>query len=156
MENKTLPKRKHPVHFDMKDKNIPKVIFLTVCSKGKKKIFANDSVHKLLVDSWSKAEYWAVGKYVIMPDHIHLLCCNANYKYPDLKPWVKYWKSEVSKKWFNIREQPIWQNDFWDRQMRSYENYYKKWEYIRNNPVRAGYVKNANEWIYQGQLNILF
>ncbi len=152
----SLPKRKNPAHFFMSDKTILGIIFLTVCSKDRKKILANESAHKLLVEAWNKAEYWKVGKYIIMPDHIHLLCCNANYKFPDLKPWVKYWKSEVSKKWYSIADQPIWQNDYWDRQIRSHENFYKKWEYIRNNPVRAGYVKNADNWIHQGQLNILF
>jgi REP element-mobilizing transposase RayT len=50
---------------------------------------------------------------------------------------------------------PIWQVDFWDTQLRKSENYGSKCEYVKNNPVRAGLVTNANEWPYQGEINVL-
>lgn len=91
-----------------------------------------------------------------MPNHIHLFCVNSDYKHPDLKPWVKYWKTLVSKKWPYPHEQPIWQNDFGDRQLRNGEHYERKWLYIRNNPVNHGLVDNADNWPYQGQMEVLF
>jgi putative transposase len=109
----------------------------------------------LITDCWNKADYWVVGKFIIMPDHIHLFCANANYKYPDLKPWVSYWKYLVSKSWPYKEECPIWQPDFWDRQLRSGEHYGRKWEYIRNNPVDKGLSARSEDWAYQGELNIL-
>ncbi len=39
--------------------------------------------------------------------------------------------------------------------MRSDESYEEKWLYVRNNPVRAGLVNHADEWPYQGELNVL-
>jgi hypothetical protein len=39
--------------------------------------------------------------------------------------------------------------------MRRSESYAEKWDYGRNNPVRAGLVKHADDWPYQGELNIL-
>jgi hypothetical protein len=48
-----------------------------------------------------------------------------------------------------------WQTDHWDTRLRSGESYDAKWEYVRNNPVRAGLVKTADEWPYQGELNVL-
>jgi hypothetical protein len=39
--------------------------------------------------------------------------------------------------------------------LRRDENYHQKWEYVRANPVRAGLVKDAEEWNYQGALNYL-
>ncbi len=122
-DNKILKSRKTPVHFvPLKRHNKPSIIFLTVCSKNKKKIFARNEIHKLIVHSWSKANFWAVGKYIIMPDHIHLFCVNADSKHPDLKSWVKYWKSLVSNNWPSPEEQPIWQNNFWNRQLRNNEH----------------------------------
>ena len=38
-----------------------------------------------------------------------------------------------------------WQSDHWDTRLRSGESYDAKWEYVRNNPVRAGLVKTAEE-----------
>ena len=50
---------------------------------------------------------------------------------------------------------PLFQRDCWDRQLRTGESYKQKWEYVRNNPVRKGLVANADEWPYQGELNVL-
>ena len=53
------------------------------------------------------------------------------------------------------RNPPLWQRDCWDRQLRTGESYTQKWEYVRNNPVRKGLVANADDWPYQGELNVL-
>jgi len=52
-------------------------------------------------------------------------------------------------------ESPIFQRDCWDTQLRRGENYHEKWEYVRNNPVRLGWVAVANEWPFGGVLNDL-
>ncbi|PYJ59756.1 MAG: hypothetical protein DME74_11770 [Verrucomicrobia bacterium] len=48
-----------------------------------------------------------------------------------------------------------WQRDFWDRQLRRGESYAEKWKYVENNPVRHGHVQRAEDWLYQGELNVL-
>jgi hypothetical protein len=35
------------------------------------------------------------------------------------------------------------------------ENYHEKWEYVRQNPVRKGFVPSPDDWPYQGILNEL-
>jgi len=40
-----------------------------------------------------------------------------------------------------------------DRLLRSDESLSAKWEYIRQNPVRAGLVADPDEWPYQYQFN---
>ena len=40
--------------------------------------------------------------------------------------------------------------------LRRDESYTDKWEYIRENPVRAGLVKDSDDWPYQGSLNDLY
>jgi len=50
---------------------------------------------------------------------------------------------------------PLFQRDCWDRQLRTGESYVQKWAYVRNNPVRKGLVANADDWPYQGRMNIL-
>ena len=54
-----------------------------------------------------------------------------------------------------IRNPPLFQRDCWDRQLRTGESCAQKWEYVRNNPVRKGLVANADDWPYQGRMNIL-
>ena len=43
----------------------------------------------------------------------------------------------------------------WDRRLRDSDSYEEKWEYIRNNPVRHKLVTRAEDWPYQGELNVL-
>jgi hypothetical protein len=72
-----------------------------------------------------------------------------------LKQWVKYWKALASLNWPRPNNHPIWQRDAWDSQLRRHESYDSKWEYVISNPVRAGLVKEPNDWPFQGELNVL-
>ena len=148
--------RKYPVHTPVITlHNRTDIIFVTVCAKDRKKIFACDEAHRIITETWRQSGKWAVGRYVLMPEHIHFFCAPTEWNGVSLKHWVRYWKSVVSKRWHAVGEHPLWQTDFWDRQLRRGESYGAKWEYVRNNPVRAELVKNINEWPYQGELNVL-
>ncbi len=46
----------------------------------------------------------------------------------------------------------IWEEGFFDHVLRSNESYSQKWNYVRENPVRAGLVKSAADWPYQGEI----
>jgi REP-associated tyrosine transposase len=50
---------------------------------------------------------------------------------------------------------PIWQREFSDHVLRSEEGYDQKWNYVRDNPVRAGFVLNASEWSFAGEIDEL-
>ena len=149
--------RKHPAHHQlMEQSNCSSIVFVTVCSKDRKPLFARSDVHELVVRSWEKADLWIVGRYVLMPDHIHLFCSPAIHEYPPLKKWIQYWKALVSKKWPHPAEQPIWQQDFWDTQLRQSDTYSEKWHYVLNNPVRAGLIGQANHWPFQDEMETLY
>jgi putative transposase len=151
-----LPKRKTPVHMPIAEqRGRTAIIFITVCSKKRKSILPRSDVHDLLMDAWRQGDAWLVGRYVIMPDHIHLFCAPGRLDAPDLKRWIQYWRSMVSRSWPRPDEQPIWQKFFWDTQLRRGENYTSKWEYVRNNPVRAGLCESPEDWPFQGEMNVL-
>jgi REP element-mobilizing transposase RayT len=133
----------------------PIIIFVTMCTDKRKPILANVDAMRLLTGAWRQAGEWLVGRFVIMPDHVHLFCSPATQNPYPLMKWVVYWKSLASKSWPRRRDFPIWQKDFWDRQLRAEENYGDKWEYIRCNPVRHGLVALPEAWPYQGELNVL-
>ncbi len=50
---------------------------------------------------------------------------------------------------------PFWQKEFFDHLIRSGESYSEKWEYMRQNPVRAGLVSNADDWKYSGHIHYI-
>ena len=79
-----------------------------------------------------------IDKYVIMPNHIHLIISlNGNEDgRPEVTPTVshiiKYFKGSISKQiGFSI-----WQKLFHDHIIRNEAEYLKIWEYIDTNPLK--------------------
>jgi len=136
--------------------NLSTIIFVTVCTLDRKPILTRDDIHQTLRRAWQKADHWIVGRYVIMPDHIHLFCAPARPDHLDIKRWITFWKSEASKQWPRPEEHPIWQSDGWDTQLRRGESYSAKWEYVRQNPVRKSLVADPDQWPFQGEIATLF
>ena len=152
----TFPKRNVPSkRSNQAIGNRSNIVFVTVCTKNRQKVLANDSAHSAIKTVWSNQSEWMVGCYVIMPDHIHLFCAPAKLEHCSVRDWISYWKSLVSKFWANETEKPVWQRAAWDRQLRSGESYAEKWHYVRQNPVRHQLVSDAKRWPYQGELNPL-
>jgi putative transposase len=148
--------RKHPVHQPITERgNEAPIIFLTVCAQDGKRILADPDAVLLLRDSWHNATSRLVGRFIVMPDHLHLFCAPAENLVRPLGQWVRYWKTLASRRWPRPHEQPIWQLDFWDTQLRHGAHYDEKWEYVRRNPVRGGLISDANDWPHQGELNEL-
>jgi len=89
-----------------------------------------------------------VGRYVFMPDHVHLFVRgNVDFALPQ---WVRLLKRELSK---GIPiDPPHWQKGFFDHVIRNSESYAGKWDYVRENPVRAELVATSEAWPWQGEL----
>lgn len=148
--------RRHPIHQPVYEGfNTPVIVFVTICTKRRKPILANAEAHEVLRTAWQRTENWLVGRYVIMPDHIHLFCAPAPLVPESLQSWTGFWKSEAARHWPRREDAPIWQRHFWDTQLRRGENYDAKWDYVVNNPVRAGLVAKSEDWPFQGELNVL-
>ena len=148
--------RRHPTRQDLREIcNRPAIVFLTVCTKSKKQILANEAVHNTLREAWKAADSWLVGRYVIMPDHLHLFCSPAMNTSAPLIQWVSFWKSHTDRNWPKREDAPVWQRNFWDTQLRKEESYAEKWQYVVEHPVRAGLVTGSSDWPYQGEMHEL-
>jgi putative transposase len=154
-DNSALPHRDRPVHQPVYEPhNRAIIVFLTVCTKDRQRVLANEALHESVRTAWTCAAHWLVGRYVIMPDHVHLFCAPGILPAKPLSNWVRHWKTSVSKA-IGAREGTFWQSDFWDTQLRRHESYALKWDYVRENPVRAGLVAKPEDWPYEGELNVL-
>ena len=146
--------RKRPVHPPPVERHHRSIIlFVTVCTHQRRKILSNEKVHAALLQAWNEADHWHVGRYVIMPDHLHLFCSPARHDAVNVSKWAVYWKRLVSQQCNEL--QPMWQRDCWDTQLRPNDSYREKWEYVCNNPVRAGLVNGLDEWPFQGVVHHL-
>src|SRR5205823_14734152 len=123
---------------------------VTVCTKAKKRILADPRVHDTLRNAWHANNWWLVGKYMIMPDHIHFFCAPGEVQPPPLSRWMKLWKSHAARSWPCLDQAPVWQREFWDTQLRRHESYGDKWSYTEMNPVRAGLARNTRRLAISG------
>ena len=87
-----------------------------------------------------------------MPDHLHAFVALDDEKIA-LANWMKSLKNSLSKT-LRSRKVPVphWQKTFFDHVLRSSESYSEKWEYVCENPVRAGLVQRADDWPFQGEI----
>ena len=130
------------------------VYFITLCTYRRRQLLATSPVSDDFI-RFAKRAYTerniAVGRYVIMPDHIHLFV-----RGPDdfgLGRWIGLSKQVLRK---NIElsstRDPVWQRGFFDHILRSEESYAQKWNYVCDNPARAGLVANSADWPYAGEI----
>jgi len=156
--NKPLqePGRKRLPHLPSLELSNQTIIQYVSCNvDGRRPLLANPEIHQLLIEAWRKADQWLVGRYVILPDHLHFFCAPAHVPITPLKRWMEFWRAEATRCWTRAGGKPIWQKDFFDRQLRSGESYHQKWLYIVENPVKAGLVARWEGRPYQGELNLL-
>jgi putative transposase len=83
-----------------------------------------------------------------MPNHIHLFVA-GHYDFA-LDQWVLALKRTLST--VISARRPHWQSRFFDHLIRHDESYRQKWEYVVENPVRAGLVNHSDEWPWQGEI----
>ncbi|MBO4287828.1 MAG: transposase, partial [Kiritimatiellae bacterium] len=166
------PVRKHPSRNSVHEQGFRStILFVTVCTEGRKPILAEKDMVNIILSTWANAQNWIVGRYVIMPDHIHFFCAPATYPTSDFHRWMKYWK-RLAQQAFAVAArgdtrphvggrlsstaenmEKLWQDDCWDTQIRTGVQYEEKWQYVRNNPVRKGLVENSDDWPYHGFVN---
>ncbi|MEM9414853.1 MAG: class I tRNA ligase family protein [Planctomycetota bacterium] len=89
----------------------------------------------------------------VMPDHVHLLITplkkeDGNYhRLEDLLHSIKSFTAHELNKRYS-REGPVWQQEYFDRIMRDEDEFFEKWQYIENNPVKAGLVDRPEQFSF--------
>ena len=136
--------------------------FITICTRGKQKIFwiddkSQNSVGADIIRPHDKlndlglivecaieqiTEYYPntmIDKYVIMPNHVHILMRIENDEFngriisaPTISIIIGQMKRWVSKQ----IGYPIWQKSFHDHVIRNEADYRRIWQYIDTNPVK--------------------
>jgi putative transposase len=140
------------------------VYFVTFNTHARAKLLAQPEIHDGLVEYCRRATDFriGVGRYVVMPDHIHLFVCFGIGSTTKLGVWIKGLKHNLDRVLLSMGYKPLqlagqrfssfWQPGFNDHLLRSDESYAKKWEYVLRNPERAGLVAQAEDWPYAGEI----
>ena len=133
--------------------------FLTVCTIHRRTILTDSGIPECLVEAWDaspKINGWAIGRFVVMPDHVHFFARPLPGGKP-LSSFVRDWKRWTARAIHQAsrQEPPIWQAEFFDHVLRSTKSYDQKWAYVRENPGRAGLVAHGEDWPYAGECSKL-
>jgi REP element-mobilizing transposase RayT len=139
------------------------VYFVTFCTYERRSILACDAAHEAFrqyAERGAAEKRATVGRYVIMPDHVHVFVCGGREF--DVGLWVRGLKRAMGSALqttaagtaatTTAATTTIWQPGFFDHLLRNSESYDQKWHYVRENPVRAKLVKQADDWPYQGEI----
>lgn len=130
------------------------VYFITTCTEKRRHLLDNDATHEVFrrFCTYARQRGALVGKYVLMPDHLHLFICIPPGDMT-LAAWMKSLKNSLSKHWRETGvDAPHWQKGYFDHLIRSDESHADKWRYVRDNPLRAGLVERPEDWPYAGQI----
>ena len=155
-----LPQRKS-IRIDNYDYASPGAYYVTVCTSNREKILwksvgadiirpdnpplsaMGKIVEQAILQIPTHYETITVGKYCIMPDHIHLLLrIESSFdgriiSAPTLSTVIGSMKRWVSRQ----AGRPIWQKSFYDHGIRNQLDYDMIWEYIDNNPLKYALKK---------------
>jgi valyl-tRNA synthetase len=98
----------------------------------------------------------SLHQMVVMPDHVHLLITPLRdesgdwYKLADLMHSIKsFTATEINK--LRGASGKLWQQEYYDRIVRDEEELLEKWNYIINNPVKAGLVGRPEDYAFYGR-----
>ncbi len=130
----------------------PTILFLTVCTKNRAPWLAQKAVKSSLEGIWRKADAWLVGYYLLMPDHLHLFCAPRDLRFT-VERWITFWKREFRRA--HLNEYWEWQRNGFHHRLRQQREYEEKWQYVLENPVRKGLVKEPTDWPYSGMIHEL-
>jgi putative DNA methylase len=85
--------------------------------------------------------------WVVMPNHVHTLIETSPTPLAEI---LHGWKSYTGKAANRLlkRTSDFWQTEYFDRFIRNEEHFRKTVHYLENNPVKAGLVRSAEEWIF--------
>ncbi len=91
-------------------------------------------------------ERYALAAWCVMPTHVHVLIEQLDGG--ELAAIVQAWKS-ASAHAINKRERragAVWRREYFDRFMRSADQFTATVDYIENNPVNAGLCAKPQDW----------
>jgi putative transposase len=124
----------------------PVIYFITMCVKDRRNVLANPQVFNAIKATISQLRKWHVLAGVIMADHVHWVVSPVDD--PDLSVGdFSHGFKRMLRKCLGPQLWE-WQRGCFDRLLRSDENLWSKWVYVKDNPVRHGLVQREEEWPY--------
>ncbi len=159
-----LIKRKH-IRLREYDYTQNNTYFITICAHNRTHLFGEivgahlrvrpnnpeKIIERWFVELENKYDNLRIDKYIIMPDHIHVLMYNPGvddfsgaHTGAPLPEIVKWFKTQTTNEYirgvknglFPPFDKHIWQRNYYEHVIRDEKDYNEKWQYIEENPMR--------------------
>jgi putative transposase len=143
-------KRMHLSGFDYTGRS--HFYFVTLCTADKRPLFKDAEIARFIIDEMEfmrNRDEIVLYCFCIMPDHVHMLLSLSKGYQKSLINWVsafKRYSAKIARKSCGVKQ--LWQNNFYDHVVRRDESLIKVVEYIVNNPVRKGLVREWKKYPY--------
>jgi REP element-mobilizing transposase RayT len=125
---------------------------LTICAHRRRPLLTSppcfEVVRRQLLQSAAHHGFSLLA-YCAMPDHLHVLA-EALDDRSDLRVFAWDFKRRAGFAFKRATGEPLWQEGFYDRVLRSDESSRTVARYLLENPVRAGLARHPLEWPFLG------
>jgi putative transposase len=122
--------------------------FITANAVDKKNLLQSDRMASLLLQvlfHYRDQGHFLLHEFVIMPNHLHLLLTPRDSKLEKCMQLIKGNFSYRAKKELSVMWS-VWQGSYYDRRVRTQDEYNAHQHYIRQNPVVAGLCESPDGW----------
>jgi putative transposase len=125
--------------------------FISASTVDKARILSTDKHYELWIRAFKEliAEFNAKpAAWVVLANHYHFLFLPQ--RGIDLGKFMKRLSGRTSRE-FNLLDnaqgRPVWYS-YWDVSIRGEGDFWTRFNYIHNNPVKHGYVERTEDWHY--------
>jgi len=133
--------------------------FFTVNLAERKRTLLTDHIDMLrsAIRYVKRRHPFNIDAVVVLPDHLHTIWTLPENDANFAMRWslIKAGFSRALPKTERInnsrrkkRERGIWQRRYWEHQIRDDIDFHRHVDYVHNNPVKHGYVRNPADWLY--------
>ena len=150
------PKRK-PNRIPEYDYALEGSYFVTICTHNRASLFAMESsgasiilpqnriIHKWIQETQRKFPNIIIDKYIIMPDHLHLIVTiKERHIGRSLLDVIRFFKTMTTNAYIrgvktgilSPFDGKLWQKSYYDHVIRNQKDYDETWKYIENNPTK--------------------
>jgi putative transposase len=126
-----------------------------MCSEKRAPLFIDPTVARWLIEALrkeSELHTFLIDAYCLMPDHLHLLAMGATPSSNSLR-FVEAFKQKTAYPYMQKTGSRLWQGNYYDHILRSYEKPASVAAYIWLNPARKGIRKNFEQYPYSGSFS---
>ncbi len=143
--------------------------FVTLCTYNRQPLFKidyvgndlcvvphlqNQIIHKWIKETENKFPNAKIEKFVIMPDHLHLIV-NITQRHTgrSLQDLMRFFKTMTTNEYIKCVkdgllppfDKKLWQKSYYDHIIRNQDDYNEVWEYIENNPKKWLLTKETQD-----------